>query len=210
LTLRTFHLGGSASGSSVTGTGKHQDITSAVSQLTKLLSNFIPELKTWRTASYVTGLDASVSLRKCVTRDRCMAGMAELVRAVHAIYKDNKVELHPKHVELVVREIFFKVVVSVGGDTGLAAGAVLPRAAFDAANDQIAASGLRPATGRLLAYGISSQKLHADRPLVAASFGAAFMHLAAAAVKGQAESITTMRERVMVGGLIQAGTGFQA
>ena len=69
--------------------------------------------------------------------------------------------------------------------------------------------GLQAASGKLVAHGINSPELHADRPLAAASFSYATKHLAAAAVKGLAEPLTTMREKVMVGGLIPAGTGFQ-
>lgn len=133
-----------------------------------------------------------------------------MANTILGAYKNLGLALDLKHVELVVRETFAEVKIKHAGDTRLAKGSTITRVAFDTANDQMVANGLGQATGRLVAKGINSFNLHADKPLVAASFSHAVKHLAAAAVKGQTEHLTTMREKVMIGGLIPAGTGFPA
>ena len=215
LTLRTFHQGGSASGGAVTVAedGQHQDITSAVGKLTELLLHYPKRIR--RMEDMITTFFEIGPARQCVspssmTRDLREKWMAILVKVVQAVYTDNQVAIHPKHVELVVREIFSKLTISDAGGTGLAVGSTITRLAFDAANDRMAEAGLRPATGKLIANDVNSFERHAEKLLVAASFSYGTKHLAAAAVLGQTEHLTTMREKVMVGELIPAGTGFPA
>ncbi len=92
----------------------------------------------------------------------------------------------------------------------MAVGSTIARLEFDEVNDRMVEAGLRPATGKLIAGDVNNGERHSGKLLVAASFSHAVKHLAAAAVKGQTEHLTTIREKVMAGGLIPAGTGYPA
>jgi DNA-directed RNA polymerase subunit beta' len=215
LTLRTFHQGGSASGGAAIGAedGLHQDITSAVGQLTSLLFQYpkrIREMEDMITVVFETQADRPSASPSGLTRYLREKLMAILVKVVWAVYDDSEVEINPKHVALVIREIFSTLTISDAGDTGLAVGSTIARLEFDEVNDRMVEAGLRPATGKLIADDVNNGERHIGKLLVAASFSHAVKHLAAAAVKGHTEHLTTIREKVMAGGLIPAGTGYPA
>ncbi len=214
LTLRTFHLGGSASLATASthkaGEPQHDDITTAVRQLEKLLSHKETAISRMTKLDYVTnGLADSGQNSPKLTRSTLVTAVVQRVKEIHAIYRQNDACVDPKHVELVLREMFALVRVSDAGDTGLVTSVPVPRMAFDKANDRAVANGQRQAVAKLIAVGINSQDFHSDKPLVAAGSGRASKHLAAAAVKGRSEKLDSMRGQVMAGGLIPAGTGFR-
>lgn len=214
LTLRTFHLGGSASRTTASthsaGKPQHDDITTAVRQLEKLLSHKEPAISKMTKLDYVTnGHAESGQNSPKLTRSNLGTAIVQRVKEIRAIYQQNDANVDPKHVELVLREMFASVRVSDAGDTGLVTSVLVPRLAFDEANDRSVAKGQREAAANLIAVGINSQELHIDKPLVAAGSGRASKHLAAAAVKGRVEKLDSMRGQVMAGGLIPVGTGFR-
>ncbi|HEU5001212.1 MAG TPA: DNA-directed RNA polymerase subunit beta' [Actinomycetota bacterium] len=130
-----------------------------------------------------------------------------LVQEVQQVYKSQGVPIHDKHIELIVRQMLRKVSVIEPGDTEFLPGDLADRKLFEAANQEVMASGGEPATARPILMGITKSSLATESWLSAASFQETTRVLTDAAIKGKSDSLLGLKENVIIGKLIPAGTG---
>ena len=135
---------------------------------------------------------------------------AEIIRGVQAIYGSQGVPLHDKHLEVIVRQMLNKVTVIDSGDTEMLPGEVIDRQRFAAQNREAVAQGLRPASARQEVMGMTRASLAAQSWLSAASFQETTRVLTQAALDRREDRLVGLKENVIIGKLIPAGTGLNA
>ncbi len=132
-----------------------------------------------------------------------------MIREIQAVYRGQSVDINDKHIEVIVRQMLRKRRLLDSGDTEFLPGAVLDRWDFDEANrrvEQLDPPG-RPATAEPLLLGITEASLATDSFLSAASFQKTTKVLAEAAIRGKEDWLVGLKENVIIGRLIPAGTG---
>ncbi|PWU67480.1 DNA-directed RNA polymerase subunit beta' [Gracilibacillus dipsosauri] len=132
-----------------------------------------------------------------------------LLKEVQKVYRMQGVEIGDKHVEVMVRQMLRKVRVADSGDTDVLPGSLLEVHQFKDANKQSLFSGGRPAVGRPVLLGITKASLETDSFLSAASFQETTRVLTDAAIKGKRDELLGLKENVIIGKLVPAGTGMQ-
>ena len=132
-----------------------------------------------------------------------------LLREVQTVYKRQSVEIGDKHIELIVRQMLRKVRVEDAGDTDLLPGEMVDIYRVEAVNAKTAAEGGAPATSRRVLLGITKASLATESFLSAASFQETTRVLTDAAIKGKIDPLAGLKENVMIGKLIPAGTGLK-
>ncbi|MGH3441077.1 MAG: DNA-directed RNA polymerase subunit beta' [Nitriliruptorales bacterium] len=135
------------------------------------------------------------------------AAQLHLVTEVQDVYRSQGVPIHDKHVEIVVRQMFRRVHIVDPGDSGFLPGENVDRAVFQRENTAAAERGGEPATGRQLLMGITKASLATDSWLSAASFQETTRVLTEAAIESKEDSLIGLKENVIIGKLIPAGTG---
>ena len=130
-----------------------------------------------------------------------------LVQEVQKVYRNQGVDINDKHIEVIGRQMLKKVRVEDNGDTHLFAGSLVDMYEFEDINKQAEAEGKRPATGKRVLLGITKASLATDSFLSAASFQETTRVLTEAAVKGKVDELLGLKENVIIGKLIPAGTG---
>ena len=130
-----------------------------------------------------------------------------LVQEVQRVYRNQGVDINDKHIEVIARQMLKKVRVEDNGDTELFAGSLVDMYDFEDANEKAIAEGKRPATGKRLLLGITKAALATDSFLSAASFQETTRVLTEAAIKGKVDDLIGLKENVIIGKLIPAGTG---
>jgi DNA-directed RNA polymerase subunit beta' len=130
-----------------------------------------------------------------------------LTQEVQRVYCNQGVDINDKHIEVIVRQMMRKIKVVTPGDTGLLPGEFVDNFEFDDANSQVVAAGGEPATGRPLLLGITKASLATDSFLSAASFQETTRVLTEASIKGKIDPLLGLKENVIIGKLIPAGTG---
>lgn len=130
-----------------------------------------------------------------------------LLREVQKVYRLQGVDINDKHIEVMVRQMLKKVKVEDPGDTSLLPGALIDSFDFEAANEAAEAEGKEPAVARPVLLGITKASLATDSFLSAASFQETTRVLADAAIKGKVDPLLGLKENVIIGKLIPAGTG---
>ncbi|MED4402152.1 DNA-directed RNA polymerase subunit beta' [Metabacillus fastidiosus] len=130
-----------------------------------------------------------------------------LLREVQKVYRMQGVEIGDKHVEVMVRQMLRKVRVADAGDTDVLPGTLLDVHQFTDANEKVLLKGGRPATGRPVLLGITKASLETDSFLSAASFQETTRVLTDAAIKGKRDELLGLKENVIIGKLVPAGTG---
>jgi DNA-directed RNA polymerase subunit beta' len=130
-----------------------------------------------------------------------------LVREVQEVYKSQGVDIHDKHIELIVRQMMKKVEVVDPGDTDLLPGEKVDRKYFEETNRKVVEEGGEPATARQMLLGITKASLATDSFLAAASFQETTRVLTDAAISGRVDPLMGLKENVIIGKLIPAGTG---
>ncbi|MED4128947.1 MULTISPECIES: DNA-directed RNA polymerase subunit beta' [Shouchella] len=137
-----------------------------------------------------------------------MGGVQEyLLREVQKVYRLQGVEIGDKHVEVMVRQMLRKIRVVDAGDTGVLPGSLIEIQKFNDANSKVLVSNDRPATGRPVLLGITKASLETDSFLSAASFQETTRVLTDAAIKGKRDELLGLKENVIIGKLVPAGTG---
>ncbi|MCX7795531.1 MAG: DNA-directed RNA polymerase subunit beta', partial [bacterium] len=131
-----------------------------------------------------------------------------LVDEVKKVYISQGVELHDKHIELIVKRMLQKVRVDDPGDTDLIIGNLIDINEFEELQDWAIRNNLRPPRGKRVLLGITRASLTTDSFLSAASFQETTRVLTEAAVKGKVDTLSGLKENVIIGNLIPAGTGF--
>ena len=130
-----------------------------------------------------------------------------LVQEVQKVYRNQGVDINDKHIEVIGRQMLKKVKVEDNGDTNLFAGSLVDMYEFQDINEQMEQEGKRPATGRRVLLGITKASLATDSFLSAASFQETTRVLTEAAIKGKTDNLIGLKENVIIGKLIPAGTG---
>ena len=132
---------------------------------------------------------------------------AYLLHEVQRVYRLQGVDINDKHIEVIVRQMLRKMKVDDAGDTDLLPGSLVDVFDFEEENAKIIAEGLRPATGKRVLLGITKASLATDSFLSAASFQETTRVLTEAAIKGKVDPLVGLKENVIIGKLIPAGTG---
>ncbi|OIK12033.1 DNA-directed RNA polymerase subunit beta' [Bacillus sp. MUM 13] len=130
-----------------------------------------------------------------------------LLREVQKVYRMQGVEIGDKHIEVMVRQMLRKVRVIDAGDTDVLPGTLLDVHQFTQANTAALLTGKIPATGRPVLLGITKASLETDSFLSAASFQETTRVLTDAAIKGKRDELLGLKENVIIGKLVPAGTG---
>jgi DNA-directed RNA polymerase subunit beta' len=130
-----------------------------------------------------------------------------LVDEVQKVYRAQGVDIHDKHVEVIVRQMLRKVIVDDPGDTNLLPEQVADRFSAQAENERVEAEGGEPATFHTVLMGITKASLATDSFLSAASFQETARVLTDAAIEGKVDNLAGLKENVIIGKLIPAATG---
>jgi len=130
-----------------------------------------------------------------------------LLSEVQKVYRLQGVDINDKHLEVVIRQMTRKVKIEESGDTELLPGTMIDIFDFDEANERVIANGENPAQGRIALLGITKAALATDSFLSAASFQETTRVLTDAAIKGKIDPLLGLKENVIIGKLIPAGTG---
>ncbi len=130
-----------------------------------------------------------------------------LINEIQEVYRLQGVRINDKHIEVIVRQMLQKVEIDEPGDTTFLADEQVDRTEFDRENAKVAAEDLRPATARPVLQGITKASLQTSSFISAASFQETTRVLTEAAVSGRIDTLTGLKENVIVGRLIPAGTG---
>ncbi len=132
-----------------------------------------------------------------------------LVEEVQTVYRTQGAEIHEKHIEIIIRQMLRRVTVIESGDSELLAGDLVDRPSYEAANRKVVAEGGAPASGRPVLMGITKASLATESWLSAASFQETTKVLTDAAINGKSDSLIGLKENVILGKLIPAGTGLE-
>ncbi len=130
-----------------------------------------------------------------------------LVQEVQKVYRNQGVDINDKHIEVIGRQMLKKVRVEDNGDTPMFAGSLVDMYEFEDINKKAIEEGKRPATGKRVLLGITKASLATDSFLSAASFQETTRVLTEAAIKGKVDELIGLKENVIIGKLIPAGTG---
>jgi DNA-directed RNA polymerase subunit beta' len=131
-----------------------------------------------------------------------------LVDEVQDVYRLQGVSINDKHIEIIVRQMLRKVRIEEPGDTEFLPGSQVSKFAFEDENERVLANGGRPALGKPVLLGITKAALTTDSFISAASFQETTRVLTEAAINGKEDQLLGLKENVIVGRLIPAGTGF--
>jgi DNA-directed RNA polymerase subunit beta' len=130
-----------------------------------------------------------------------------LVDQVQEVYRSQGVSIHDKHIEVIVRQMLKRITVIESGDSNFLAGELVERGVFEAENRRVVATGGTPASGRPELMGITKASLATESWLSAASFQETTRVLTDAAISAKSDPLLGLKENVILGKLIPAGTG---
>jgi DNA-directed RNA polymerase subunit beta' len=130
-----------------------------------------------------------------------------LIHEIQDVYRLQGVKINDKHIEVIVRQMLQKIEVTEPGETTFLTGEQIDREEFDEVNEKAAADGLKPAAGVPVLQGITKASLQTRSFISAASFQETTRVLTEAAVSGRVDNLIGLKENVIVGRLIPAGTG---
>jgi DNA-directed RNA polymerase subunit beta' len=135
------------------------------------------------------------------------AVQVHLTQEVQEVYRSQGVLIHDKHIEIIIRQMLKRVTVIDSGATEFLPGLLVDRAQFEAENRRLVSEGGEPAAGRPVLMGITKASLATDSWLSAASFQETTRVLTDAAIHARSDSLIGLKENVIIGKLIPAGTG---
>ena len=132
-----------------------------------------------------------------------------IISEVQKVYRNQGVDINDKHIEVIARQMLKKVRVEDAGETGLFTASLVDMFDFEEANEKAIAEGKTPAKGKRVLLGITKASLATESFLSAASFQETTKILTEAAIKGKVDSLMGLKENVIIGKLIPAGTGMK-
>jgi DNA-directed RNA polymerase subunit beta' len=132
-----------------------------------------------------------------------------ILKEVQRVYRLQGVDINDKHIEIILRQMLANIKVEESGDTNLLPGSFVKADVFTEANEKALAAELEPATGSPALMGITKASLETESFLSAASFQETTKVLTDAAIKGKEDSLMGLKENVIIGQLIPAGTGLR-
>ena len=188
----------------VTVTGKDDSKTYVISFGSKLRVKDGDEIKA---ADQIT--EGSINPNDLLTIKGPEGVYNYIISEVQKVYRNQGVDINDKHIEVIARQMLKKVRVEDAGDTGLFTASLVDMYEFEEVNEKAIAEGKRPATGKRVLLGITKASLATDSFLSAASFQETTKILTEAAIKGKVDSLMGLKENVIIGKLIPAGTGMR-
>jgi DNA-directed RNA polymerase subunit beta' len=153
--------------------------------------------------------EGSIDPKELLKVKDILAVQEYLLREVQKVYRMQGVEIGDKHIEVMVRQMLRKIRVIDAGETDVLPGTLLDIHQFTDANKAALLEGKIPATGRPVLLGITKASLETDSFLSAASFQETTRVLTDAAIKGKRDELLGLKENVIIGKLVPAGTGMQ-
>ena len=132
-----------------------------------------------------------------------------MIQEVQRVYRLQGVEINDKHIEVIVRQMLKKIRIEESGDTEFLPGTNIDRLEFEDVNEALEAEGKEPATGEQIIMGITKASLATNSFLSAASFQETTKVLTEAAIKGKVDPLVGLKENVIIGKHIPAGTGMR-
>ncbi|WP_394263639.1 DNA-directed RNA polymerase subunit beta' [Trueperella sp.] len=181
-----------------------EDLTYLVGKRAKLL---VPENSHVQVGQQL--VEGSVDPKKVLRISGRRTAQLHLVDEVQEVYRSQGVEIHDKHIEVIVRQMLRRVTVLDSGTTTLLPGELVDVAQFETANRAAMAEGGKPASGRPELMGITKASLATDSWLSAASFQETTKVLTEAALNAKSDPLDGLKENVILGKLIPAGTGLE-
>ena len=130
-----------------------------------------------------------------------------LIQEVQRVYRLQGVDINDRHIEVIVRQMLRRVRIEDAGDTNFLAGSLVDLVEFESVNEELIAQGKTPATCTRIILGITKSSLTTDSFLSAASFQETTRVLTEAATKGKIDPLVGLKENVIIGKLVPAGTG---
>ena len=132
-----------------------------------------------------------------------------LLREIQKVYRSQGVPINDKHFEVIIRKMLSKVQITAAGDTDLLPGELVDRIVFAETNENVTAAGGQPARAMPVLLGVTKVALNTDSFLSAASFQHTIKVLAQAAIEGKRDNLLGLKENVILGKRVPAGTGFR-
>ncbi len=132
-----------------------------------------------------------------------------LLQEVQRVYRLQGVDINDKHIEVIVRQMLKRIKIEENGSTDFLPGSLIDWLEFEETNEKLMSQGLEPAVGSRVLLGITKASLATDSFLSAASFQETTRVLTEAAIKGKTDPLIGLKENVIIGKLIPAGTGMQ-
>ncbi|RDU21828.1 DNA-directed RNA polymerase subunit beta' [Anaerosacchariphilus polymeriproducens] len=132
-----------------------------------------------------------------------------MIQEVQRVYRLQGVEINDKHIEVIVRQMLKKIKIENNGDTDFLPGTLVDVLEFDEMNEKLMEEGKEPAEGKQVMLGITKASLATNSFLSAASFQETTKVLTEAAIKGKEDPLIGLKENVIIGKLIPAGTGMK-
>jgi DNA-directed RNA polymerase subunit beta' len=151
--------------------------------------------------------EGSVNPHEKLRVEGVQALQMHLVEEVQNVYRSQGVTIHDKHIELIIRQMLRKVHIIEPGDTEFLPGELVDRKRFEEKNAEVAEGGGEPASARPILMGITKASLATDSWLAAASFQETTRVLTEAAISAKSDPLLGLKENVIIGKLIPAGTG---
>ncbi len=130
-----------------------------------------------------------------------------ILKEIQKVYRSQGVDISDKHIEIIARRMISKIRINEGGDTEILPGSLISISEFTEANKEVILQGKKPATGRPILLGITKASLETDSFLSAASFQETTRILTDASIRGKVDTLQGLKENVIIGKLIPAGTG---
>ena len=132
-----------------------------------------------------------------------------LIQEVQRVYRLQGVEINDKHIEVIVRQMLKKIRIENNGDSEFLPGTLVDNLDYEEMNEQLEEEGKEPAEGKQVLLGITKASLATNSFLSAASFQETTKVLTEAAIKGKIDPLIGLKENVIIGKLIPAGTGMK-
>ena len=132
-----------------------------------------------------------------------------MIQEVQRVYRLQGVEINDKHVEMIVRQMLKKIRIENNGDSDFLPGTLVDILEYEDINQKLQEEGLEPAEGKQVLLGITKASLATNSFLSAASFQETTKVLTEAAIKGKVDPLIGLKENVLIGKLIPAGTGMK-
>lgn len=153
--------------------------------------------------------EGSIDPKELLEVDDVQAVENYILKEVQKVYRLQGIEISDKHIEVIIKQMLKKIRIVEGGDTGVLPGTRINVSKFTEINKDVLKEGKRPAVGRPILLGITKASLETDSWLSAASFQETTRILTDAAIKGKVDNLKGLKENVIIGKLIPAGTGLR-
>ena len=154
--------------------------------------------------------EGSISPKELLAVTDPLTTQEYILKEVQHVYRSQAVDISDKHVEIIARRMISKIRIIESGDTRFLPGSLVNFNEFTDGNKEVIISGKKPASGKPILLGITKASLETDSFLSAASFQETTRILTDASIKGKVDNLSGLKENVIIGKLIPAGTGVKA